>query len=106
MVQINFQTFSGKTVSLDAKDGQTAMRVAKSNNVPGILALCGGNAECGTCHVYVAEDDLGKLPNPLAAEEATLEEVAAERRANSRLSCQIKISSDLDGLTLSIPEKQ
>lgn len=106
MIQVNFHTSSGETVSLGAEDGQTAMRVAKSNDVPGIVAVCGGHAECGTCHVYVAEDDLGKLPSPSAAEEAMLEEVAAERRPNSRLSCQIKMSSDLDGLTLSIPEKQ
>lgn len=106
MVQINFQKSSGEIISLDAKEGQSAMRVAKSNDVPGIVAVCGGHAECGTCHVYVAEEFVAKLPSPSASEDAMLEEVSAERRSNSRLSCQIKLIDDLDGLTLSIPEKQ
>ncbi len=106
MVQVNFQTPAGGIISVEGEEGQSAMRAAKSNEVPGIVAACGGHAECGTCHVYVDEDFSERLPKPSEAEKAMLEEVAAERRPHSRLSCQIKLSYELSGIHLSIPERQ
>lgn len=106
MVQVRFETSSGVLLETEGDLGQSVMRVAKNNEIPGILAYCGGNAECGTCHVYVDEDFSEYLPDLSPAEDAMLGEVAAERRTNSRLSCQIKLSDDLNGIVVKIPEKQ
>lgn len=106
MVQIRFEASTGEIYQLEGEVGQSAMRVAKSNEVKGILANCGGNAECGTCHVWVDEEFFEKIPVASVAEDAMLEEVAAERKPNSRLSCQIALSVDLDGIKLKIPERQ
>lgn len=82
------------------------MRAARNNDVPGILANCGGDAQCGTCHVWVGEEFYSRLPEPSAVELSLLEEVAAERRPNSRLSCQIMLVEELDGIRFVVPEKQ
>lgn len=106
MIEVNFVTADATVVTLEGSAADSAMRVAKNNDVPGILAYCGGNAECGTCHVYVAEDFEALLPPPNEAENATLETVAAERRSNSRLSCQISLVEELSGIELTIPDRQ
>lgn len=106
MVQVRFETSAGITHELQGEIGQSVMRVAKNNEVPGILAYCGGNAECGTCHVWVDEEFLEKLEARSDAEEAMLGEVAAERKMNSRLSCQLKLTDDLGGISVTIPETQ
>jgi ferredoxin, 2Fe-2S len=77
-----------------------------SHGVDGILAECGGGAVCGTCHVYVDDAWIDRLPCVGIDEDALLEGVTAERRPNSRLSCQIKIVPELDGLVLWLPERQ
>ena len=82
------------------------MRVALEHDVEGIVAECGGAAACGTCHVYVDSTTLSKLPAPESNEEAMLDYTAEPRAANSRLSCQLKVTQDLDGAVFVIPETQ
>lgn len=88
------------------KTGQSAMEAAVAANVDGIAADCGGMLTCGTCHVYVREPHASLLQAPAPDELAMLEFVAAPRRANSRLSCQIVLTEALDGLTLDLPDTQ
>ena len=85
--------------------GVTLMEVARQQGIDGIVAQCGGACACATCHLYVAPQWLGKLEPPEDMEEGMLES-AWEPRANSRLSCQIHVSAALDGLEVTIPERQ
>jgi 2Fe-2S ferredoxin len=82
------------------------MQAAVAANVRGIEADCGGLVTCATCHVYVREPFAGRLPPPAADELGMLEFTAAARKANSRLSCQIALAPDLDGLTVDLPDTQ
>jgi 2Fe-2S ferredoxin len=82
------------------------MTAAVKHGVEGIIGECGGVCMCATCHVYVREDYLDKLPPVMDTEEAVLEVTNAERQPNSRLSCQIKMTEALDGLTVTIPASQ
>ena len=106
MPAITFIHPNGTQESLDGHDGESAMQVATRNGLTGIVAECGGNAMCATCHVYVDEYWIGRLTAMSADEDALLDGAAAERLSNSRLSCQIKLADDLDGLVLRLPEKQ
>jgi len=82
------------------------MEGAVQNGIDGILAECGGSCMCATCHVYVEEEFLARL-NPIEeAEEEMLGCTAAQRKANSRLSCQIHVTAELDGLVVNLPPKQ
>jgi ferredoxin, 2Fe-2S len=95
---------SRKSVTIDT--GTSVMAGAVEHGVDGIVGECGGNAICGTCHVYVNPDQISLL-EPIADDEnGTLEIVAAERRSNSRLSCQITMKPELDGLIVETPEYQ
>ena len=85
--------------------GETVMRGALSESVPGIDGDCGGECGCGTCHVYVDATWLDKL-GPVGEMEESLLSLAAATQINSRLSCQITMSDDLDGLTVRLPEGQ
>ncbi len=105
MPKVTYIEPSGKAVELNAPDGWTAMQTATTNGVEGIEAECGGSCACATCHCYV-EAGLDRLAPPSATELAMLENVAAERRPNSRLSCQIKLAAGLEGLVLRFPETQ
>ena len=96
----------GRPERIDAREGESAMLAATRHGVAGIVAECGGNAMCATCHVYVDESWLGRLPAIGDEEDALLDGAAAERLSNSRLSCQIKIVPDLDGLVLRLPDRQ
>jgi 2Fe-2S ferredoxin len=82
------------------------MQVATGNGIDGIVAECGGNAICATCHVYVDESWLARLPAMSEDEDELLSGVAAERHRNSRLSCQIKVKAELDGLIVRLPDRQ
>jgi 2Fe-2S ferredoxin len=86
--------------------GKSVMQAAIDNRIEGILGECGGNCMCATCHVYVHPDFLSRIPAASNSEKAMLEITAAERRANSRLSCQIKAQENLDGLAIEIPARQ
>jgi len=96
----------GTQRSLAAGNGASLMAAATGAGVPGIVAECGGSAMCATCHVYVDEAWAGKLPAPLANEIEMLECTAAELRPTSRLSCQIKLTTELQGMVVRIPERQ
>ena len=106
MTTVNFIHPDGRAQSIEADDGQSAMMVATINGIDEIVAECGGNAMCATCHVYVDPKWIGELAAVSDEEDALLDGVAAERSANSRLSCQIRISSQLDGLVLRLPDRQ
>jgi ferredoxin, 2Fe-2S len=106
MPSITFIHPDGRSESVKAETGASAMLAALTHGVDGIVAECGGNAVCATCHVYVDEVWLEKLAPRTADEDDLLDGAAAERRPNSRLSCQIKITADLDGLVLRLPDRQ
>lgn len=105
MPNITFIQHDGEALTLEAKKGFSVMNVAISNQVRGIDADCGGLCNCATCHVYVDEQWMNKVGQPGKAEEAIMS-LNPERQANSRLSCQIKISDQLDGLIITLPEFQ
>lgn len=105
MVAITFIEFNGTAHQLDAPEGATAMEVAVRNGIPGIVAECGGACACATCHVYVDDAWQDKVGEPSEMEEGMLD-FASDVQPNSRLSCQIKITSALEGLVLRMPENQ
>jgi len=106
MPDINFILADGSERGLEAPEGVSVMAAATGSGVPGIVAECGGSAMCATCHVYVNPQWLVRLPPPLANELEMLDCTAAERLPNSRLSCQIKLSAELDGIAVRIPDRQ
>lgn len=91
---------------VDVARSQSPMAAAVNANVDGILGECGGSLTCSTCHVYVDEAWVARLPAPQADEADMLGYTAAERRPNSRLSCQIRMTDELDGLRLALPPCQ
>ena len=105
MPKITYIEHNGKTQTVDVPAGWTVMEGAVKNQVPGIDADCGGACACATCHVYVQGDWLEKTGVRSAMEESMLD-FAEGVEANSRLSCQIKVSDALDGLTVKMPESQ
>ena len=105
MPKITYITHDNQNYTIDVQNGLTVMEGAIQNDIPGIDADCGGGMSCATCHVYVKEDWYDKLPKKEMGEDDMLDQ-AYEPKQNSRLSCQIMVSDDLDGLTVHIPEKQ
>jgi 2Fe-2S ferredoxin len=106
MPQVVYRLKGGGERRIEVASGTSVMLGALLNNVPGIEAECGGACSCATCHVYVDEAWLARLAPPAPDELDMLTGVAAERRPNSRLSCQIPMRPDLDGLTVQMPDKQ
>ena len=106
MTTITFIHPDQRRESVDAEIGDSVMRVALTHGIDEIVAECGGNAVCATCHVYVDEAWLAKLDPVAADEDDLLDGTATERLPNSRLSCQIKITPALDGLVLRLPDRQ
>ena len=105
MAKITYIEFDGTEHVVDVKNGLSVMEGAVKNNIPGIDADCGGACACATCHVYVQGDWLPKTGERSAMEESMLD-FAEGVEENSRLSCQIKVSDELDGLTVKMPESQ
>jgi 2Fe-2S ferredoxin len=105
MPKLTFIDASGQSRSVEAQIGATVMETALRNSIPGIEAECGGACACATCHVYVAPEWTEKTGKASQMEEDMLD-FAFEVRPNSRLSCQIKVSEALDGLTVTTPAKQ
>ena len=106
MANITFIEASGQSTSVNLPDGWSLMQGATANGVDGILGECGGSCACATCHCYVAEDFLAKVLPASDTELAMLDNVASERRPNSRLACQIKATAALEGLVIHLPEMQ
>jgi len=105
MVKITFIDAQGAARTVEGEVGSTVMETAIKNGVPGIEAECGGACACSTCHVYVDETWRAKVGEPSPMEEDMLD-FAYDVKPNSRLSCQIKVSEALDGLTVHTPERQ
>lgn len=105
MVQITFIDTAGAARTVEGEVGSTVMETAIKNGVPGIEAECGGACACSTCHVYIEEAWREKVGEPSPMETDMLD-FAYDVRPSSRLSCQIKVREDLDGLTVTTPERQ
>jgi 2Fe-2S ferredoxin len=106
MPRVVFIQPTGESQTVDVAVGSSLMTAAVKHGVEGIIGECGGVCMCATCHIYVREDFVDKLPPIMDTEEAVLEVTNAERLPNSRLSCQIKMTEALDGLTVTIPPSQ
>jgi 2Fe-2S ferredoxin len=105
MTQITFIDFGGTARTVEGENGSTVMETAIKNGVPGIEAECGGACACSTCHVYIDEAWQEKVGQPSPMEEDMLD-FAYDVKPNSRLSCQMKVSDDLNGLVVRTPERQ
>ena len=105
MAKITYIEHNGKSHTVDVQNGLTVMEGAVENDIPGIDADCGGSMACATCHVYVKDDWFNKVPPKQNGEEDMLDQ-AFEPKKNSRLSCQMIISDELDGLIVDLPERQ
>ena len=105
MPKITYQDQKGNSKTIEVENGLSVMEGAVQNDIPGIDADCGGSMACATCHVYVEESWFSKLPK---AEDAEVDmiDMAHEPKKNSRLSCQLIVSDELDGLIVNIPSKQ
>lgn len=105
MTKITFVAADGSKTEIMAENGQSLMQAAVNAGVSGIIAECGGACACGTCHCFVEGDWFDKLP-PAAANEKDMLEFVIDPQAKSRLSCQITVTSDMDGLVVHTPESQ
>jgi ferredoxin, 2Fe-2S len=97
---------AGREYAVDAAVGESVMAAAVKNGVPGIVAECGGNCSCATCHVWVREEFASLVGPPGDMEDDLLDLAVSERRDGSRLSCQIKVTPQLDGLAVEVPPFQ
>ena len=105
MPKLTIVAFDGTRFDLETESGSTVMENAIKNAVPGIEAECGGACACATCHVYVDDEWTKAVGQPEVMEEDMLD-FAFETRPTSRLSCQIKMSDEFDGLVVHVPERQ
>ena len=105
MPKITYIEHNGKSHTIEVANGLSVMEGAVQNNIPGIDADCGGSMACATCHVYVKEEWFNNLPKKEDGEEDMLD-MAFEPKKNSRLSCQLIVTDELDGLTVTTPAKQ
>lgn len=105
-MKFSVDTGSGASYAIEAEAGQSLMSAATSNGVTEIIAECGGTATCGTCHVWVDPGFVELLPGLGDREDDVLDGVIAERRATSRLACQIILTDEMDGLRVEVPEEQ
>ena len=106
MPRVTYISQDKKATTLDIAIGTSVMQAAVFNGVDGIVAECGGSCMCATCHVYVREDLLALTPAMQPDEDAMLDGTASPRRPNSRLSCQLVVSPEMDGLVVYLPETQ
>ena len=105
MPKIKFNDFQGNSKTIEVENGLSVMEGAIQKDIPGIDADCGGSMACATCHVYVEDKWFDKIPKAEDAENDMID-MAFEPKKNSRLSCQIIVSDELDGLEVTTPEKQ
>lgn len=106
MPTVTFIHPDGRRSDVPVEPGTSLMEAAVAHGIDEIFAECGGNASCATCHVYVSENDVSRLPRMAQLEDDMLEATAEPRQPTSRLSCQLLASDELDGLTVSLPEEQ
>ena len=105
MAKITYIGNNGTSHTVDVAEGLTVMEGAVQNNIPGIDADCGGGMACATCHVYVKDEWFDKINKKSEGEDDMIDQ-AYEPKKSSRLSCQIQVSSEIDGLEVHLPEKQ
>lgn len=105
MPKIIYQTHDGPRHEVEVENGYSVMEGAINNNIEGIVAECGGACACATCHSYIDEAWVGKL-TPMDDMEDSMLDAAFERKANSRLTCQIEVSDELDGLVVHVGENE
>ena len=105
MPKIIYKDYQGTSKTIEVESGFTVMEGAIQKEIPGIDADCGGSMACATCHVYVDEKWIDKIPKEEDA-EIDMIDMAFEPKKNSRLSCQIIVNEELDGLVVTTPEKQ
>lgn len=106
MPKVVFIALDGASRTVDARAGESVMAAAVRNGIPGIIGECGGNCSCATCHVYVDATFANAVGTVGEMEDDLLDLGVADRRESSRLSCQILLTEDLDGLTVHVPEEQ
>jgi ferredoxin, 2Fe-2S len=106
MPKVTFIKTDGSQSVIDAKAGATLMQAGIDGGISGIVAECGGCCQCATCHVYVASEWRPRLAPIDEGEEAMLDNTVCERRPESRLSCAIKVTPELDGLVVHLPARQ
>lgn len=105
MPKITYIDQDGTARTVDAEIGSTVMETAVQNDIPGILATCGGSCSCATCHVYIDAAWVGRLKPP-ELDESDMLDTAHDLKENSRLSCQIAVTEELDGLIVTTPPRQ
>jgi 2Fe-2S ferredoxin len=106
MPKVTYVDPDGTQVDVEADAGTSLMMAAVEADIDGIVAECGGSLMCATCHVYVDDAFAGRLPEMSSDEDEMLDATASERRPTSRLSCQIELSDELDGLVVRLPDSQ
>jgi 2Fe-2S ferredoxin len=106
MPKVSFLRLDGTEVVVDVPDATSVMQAAVSNGVTEVVAECGGTLACATCHVYVLDEYLDVLPSIGEDEEEMLDYTASPREAGSRLSCQLPLGPDLDGIAVRVPPEQ
>ncbi|MCH2075563.1 MAG: 2Fe-2S iron-sulfur cluster-binding protein [Rhodobacteraceae bacterium] len=106
MVKITYIEFGGTTHEVDVPVGQSLMEGARAGNVPGIAADCGGACACATCHVYLDESWVAKVSEADDLEVDMLDFAPDVVQGRSRLSCQIEVTADMDGMSVTVPENQ
>src|ERR1700754_652985 len=106
MPKVVFISLDGAQRVVDANVGESVMAAAVRNGIPGIIGECGGNCSCATCHVYVDDEFASTVGGPKDMEDDLLDLGVADRRDTSRLTWQITVTEDLDGLTVHVPEEQ
>ena len=106
MPTIVFKLPDGTTEQHEGAEGVSVMEVARANGIEGVVAECGGALMCATCHVYVDPEWTARVGAPSEDEDGMLDATASPREETSRLSCQIKITDELDGLVVTLPEAQ
>ncbi len=106
MAKVTFIKPDGSLSVIEAKEGASLMQAGIDGGINGIVAECGGCCQCATCHVYVAAEWRERLAPIHEAEEAMLDNTVCERRPESRLSCEIKVTPELDGLVVQLPARQ
>ena len=105
MPKITYITHDKQSHTVEVQNGLTVMEGAVQNDIPGIDADCGGGMACATCHVYVKDEWFNKINKKTEGEDDMLDQ-AYEPKKNSRLSCQIQVTDEIDGLEVHLPEKQ
>lgn len=106
MPKIVYVNADGSQIDVEAQIGTTLMQAAVNGGVSGIVGECGGACQCATCHIYVTAPWRERLPPRTAHEDAMLDNTIAERREGSRLSCEIEVKAEYDGLVVHLPDRQ